>query len=247
MRSPSSRSNRARASSTPAVEGQRADEPERAGEELALVAGQAVVGLGGRVARDEAVAAQLAQDRVDRAGHALVGPRQEADERDVQHARVELLRAVVLGERPPLRVVARARRPRGGSRRATLLQRSSGAVEPEPLGEPDAHGRRRPRPSPWSTCSAGAARAPPRCRRRARARSSRRARRSRASAARGRGSTRPERARRPDTRRRPPRRRRRAGTARTRRCRPAPAASPRSRAAGRARTRSAGARRRRRT
>ena len=57
-----------------AVERERADQPERAGQELALVARQSVVGLGGRVARDEAVAAKLARDRVDRAGDALVVP-----------------------------------------------------------------------------------------------------------------------------------------------------------------------------
>ena len=56
----------------PAVEGERADQPERAGEELSLVARQPVVGVGRRVARDEAIAAELARDRVDGARDALV-------------------------------------------------------------------------------------------------------------------------------------------------------------------------------
>jgi hypothetical protein len=46
-----------------AVERERLDQPERAGKELALAAGQAVVGNIGRVARDEAVVAEFAADR----------------------------------------------------------------------------------------------------------------------------------------------------------------------------------------
>src|SRR5829696_4728377 len=46
-----------------AVHREGADQPERAGQELALVTRQAVVGLGGRVARHEAVPAELARDR----------------------------------------------------------------------------------------------------------------------------------------------------------------------------------------
>ena len=89
---PSSRSKSARASSIAPDQGQRLGEPEGAGEELALVTGQPVVASSvGRVARDEAVARQLALDRVDRADHALVVRREEADQRDQQHARVELL------------------------------------------------------------------------------------------------------------------------------------------------------------
>ena len=57
-----------------AVERERVDQPERAGQELAFVARQPVVGLGGRVARDEAVAPELARDRVDRSGDPLVVP-----------------------------------------------------------------------------------------------------------------------------------------------------------------------------
>jgi hypothetical protein len=56
-----------------AIERERADEPERARQELPLVAREAVVGLGRRVAGDEVVAAELAPDRVDRPGDALVG------------------------------------------------------------------------------------------------------------------------------------------------------------------------------
>ena len=47
---------------------ERADQLERARQELPLVAGQPVVGLGGRVAGDEAVPAQLARHRIDRPG-----------------------------------------------------------------------------------------------------------------------------------------------------------------------------------
>src|SRR4051812_18877874 len=43
----------------PPGQGQGAREPERTGEELALVAGQAVVGMGGRVPRQQAVTRQL--------------------------------------------------------------------------------------------------------------------------------------------------------------------------------------------
>jgi hypothetical protein len=43
-----------------AVERERADQPERAGQELSFVTGQSVVGLRGRVAGYEAVAAELA-------------------------------------------------------------------------------------------------------------------------------------------------------------------------------------------
>ena len=126
LASPISRSKSVARLVDAAVARERADEPERAGEELPLVARQAVVGLRGRVARDEAVAAQLAPDRVDRPGHALVVAGQEADERDVEHARVQLLRAVVLRERAPLGVVA-ALAHLGVDLVADARQRSSGA------------------------------------------------------------------------------------------------------------------------
>ena len=90
-----------------AVERERVDQPERAGEELALVAGQAVVGLPpsssarrSRRGRARAATASIVP------GDALVVAGQEADERDVQDAGVELARAVVLGERAALAVVA---------------------------------------------------------------------------------------------------------------------------------------------
>src|SRR4029450_1972097 len=85
---------------------ERADQPERAGEELSLVAGEPVVGVGGRVARDEAVSAEVARDRLDSAGAPLVGSRKEPHERDGEDARVELLGSVVLGKGAPLAVVA---------------------------------------------------------------------------------------------------------------------------------------------
>src|SRR4029450_7043532 len=91
---------------------ERADQPERAGEELSLVAGEPVVGVGGRVARDEAVSAEVARDRIDRGGDPLVGARKEPHERDGEDARVEplgsvvLVGSVVLGKGAPLAVVA---------------------------------------------------------------------------------------------------------------------------------------------
>src|SRR5436190_21138208 len=63
----------------PPVERQRADEPERAGEELSLVARQPVVRDGRRVAGDESVTAELARDRVDGVRDALVASGQEPD------------------------------------------------------------------------------------------------------------------------------------------------------------------------
>src|SRR5215216_1391371 len=89
-----------------AVERERADQPKRAGKELSLVAGQPVVRVGGRVARDEAVSAEVARDRVDRAGDPLVGAGKEPHERDGEDTRVELLGSIVLGEGAPLAVVA---------------------------------------------------------------------------------------------------------------------------------------------
>jgi hypothetical protein len=70
------------------VERERADEPKGTGEELPFVARQPVVGVGGRVARDEAVAAEFARNRVDGAADALVVAGEEPDERDVEDARV---------------------------------------------------------------------------------------------------------------------------------------------------------------
>ena len=75
-----------------AEQDQAVDEPERAEEERALARRQAVDRLGllvVAVALHEAVRRQLAPHRLDRAAHARVVGRQEADERDHQQARVE--------------------------------------------------------------------------------------------------------------------------------------------------------------
>src|SRR5207253_239157 len=72
------------------------DEPERAREEHTLPRRQAV-DLAVRlrpVAEDEAAQRELLPDRLDRGDEALVGRRQEPDERHQQHTRVELVRAV---------------------------------------------------------------------------------------------------------------------------------------------------------
>ena len=117
-----------------AVAGERIDQPEGAGQELSLVARQPVVGLRGRVAGHEPVPAELARDRVDGAGHTLVGSRQEPDERDVQDAGVQFTGAVVLGERVPLGVVAAL-----ADLRMDLVADLRPAVQrrlqPEPLGD----------------------------------------------------------------------------------------------------------------
>jgi hypothetical protein len=57
------------------------DEPERADQEAALLAGQTVVGLVGAVAQDEAVLPQFGGDRVDRLAKPLVASRQEPEQR----------------------------------------------------------------------------------------------------------------------------------------------------------------------
>src|SRR5215218_9781523 len=119
-----------------AIARERVDEPEGAGQELALVAGQAVVGLRGRVARDEAVATELARDRVDRPRYAIVGSRQEANERNVQHAGVELARAVVLREGATLGVVSELAYV-GVDLVANLLPALERSVQLEALGKPD--------------------------------------------------------------------------------------------------------------
>src|SRR4249919_258203 len=88
-----------------AVERERLDQPERAGKELALAAGQAVVGDVGRVARDEAIVAELAADRVDGTREPVVGRLEQADQPDHQRAGVQRRRAVGLREGVALRVV----------------------------------------------------------------------------------------------------------------------------------------------
>jgi hypothetical protein len=59
-----------------------------AGDELALAAGQAVVGDIGRVARDEAIVAELAADSVDGVRETAVGRLQQGDQPDHQRAGV---------------------------------------------------------------------------------------------------------------------------------------------------------------
>ena len=119
----------------PPVERQRADEPERAGEELSLVARQPVVRDGRRVAGDESVTAELARDRVDGVRDALVAPGQEPDQRDVEHTRVELLRPVVLRERAAPGVVALLT-DLAVDLVPSVLPALDGTFEREPLREP---------------------------------------------------------------------------------------------------------------
>ena len=88
-----------------AVERERFDQPERAGKELALAARQAVVGDVGRVARDEAVVAELTADRVDGGREPVVGRVQQADQPDRQRAGIQRRGAIGLREGAALRVV----------------------------------------------------------------------------------------------------------------------------------------------
>ncbi len=223
---------------------QRRDEPERADQERALLARQAVVGLVGLVAQHEAVLGQLVADRQHARAQPLVVAGQEAEDRRQQRRGVQRVGRVVLAQhaarvdavledvgadllrgRPPLGAQVRRRR---GSRPASR------------------RGRARPSTSASRTRSAAARRAPPRCPGRARARRASRTRpapgrsATAAAAAAGcaacaAGSS------------RAPRRRRRSGAGRTRRCRSAPAARPRSRTGRRAWTRSGRGGRRSRT
>ena len=66
---------------------QRRDQPERADQERALLALQAVVGLLGAVAQDEAVLGQLVGDRDHGGADPLVVGRQEAHQRQQQQRR----------------------------------------------------------------------------------------------------------------------------------------------------------------
>ena len=77
---------------------ERRHEPERADQEAALLARQAVVGLVGAVAQDEAVLGQVVGDRLDGLSQALVVTRQETEERRQQGGRVERVRVVVLAQ-----------------------------------------------------------------------------------------------------------------------------------------------------
>ena len=80
---------------------QRRDEPERADEERALVADEAVIGLLGAVAQDEAAFGELVGDRDHGAADALVVGRQKAQQRHQQEGGVEGGGVVVLDEHAP--------------------------------------------------------------------------------------------------------------------------------------------------
>ena len=150
------------------------DEPERAREKDAL-AGRAArrrrrraCGSGGRSpSRSSSRSTASTVPRIAR----VVGG-QEADERNQQEARVELLRAVGLDERAERRVEAALADLRMDLRRGA---RASGRpARRGPAPRPCApRGRTRPTPSPSSARSAVARRGSPRCPRRARARPSR--------------------------------------------------------------------------
>ena len=95
------------------------------------------------VAQDQAVDDQVALDRLDRPAHARVRRGQEADERDEQEARVQLLRRVRLHERPELLVeavradvgvdlVAQGAPALHRPVQRVLLDRAHGAVERDP-------------------------------------------------------------------------------------------------------------------
>ena len=79
---------------------QAGDQPEGADQEAALLAGQAVVGLSGAVAQDEAVLGQVVGDRQHARAQALVARRQEAEERRQQVGGVQRVGLVVLAQDP---------------------------------------------------------------------------------------------------------------------------------------------------
>ena len=81
---------------------ERGDEPERADEERALLARQAVVGLVGAVAQDEAVLGQLVGDRQHARAQPLVVAGQEAEDRGQQRRGVERVGVVVLAQHAAL-------------------------------------------------------------------------------------------------------------------------------------------------
>ena len=82
---------------------QAGDQPEGADQEAALLAGQAVVGLAGAVAQDEAVLGQVVGDRQHARAHALVVARQEAEQRRQQVGGVQRVGLVVLAQDAVLR------------------------------------------------------------------------------------------------------------------------------------------------
>ena len=94
----SSRSIRSRAALHLADDRERGDEPERADQERALLARQAVVGLVGAVAQHEAVLGQVVGDREHGGVQALVVPGQEPEDRREQRRGVERVGLVVLAQ-----------------------------------------------------------------------------------------------------------------------------------------------------
>ena len=85
-----------------AEQGQAVGQPERAGQERPLAAGQPVdvAGVDGPVAEDEVTLHQLPLDGLDGGPHPGVRGREEPHQGDHQQAGVQLVRAVVLGEAP---------------------------------------------------------------------------------------------------------------------------------------------------
>ena len=152
LRSASSRSNSSRASSSSPSrtrlstnqKEQRKNAPSPGGRpstsaRLLVVA----------VALHEAVDEELAPHRLERAAHARVVRREEADERDREQARVEPLRAVRLHERAELRVEALLEHLGVDlvADRPPALDRPVAARAPR---QADRRGRTPPTPSPSS-------------------------------------------------------------------------------------------------
>ena len=77
---------------------QRRDQPERADQERALLAGHSVIGLVGLVAQDEAVLGELVRDREDGCMQPPVVPRQEPEDGCEKHRGVQRVSRVVLAE-----------------------------------------------------------------------------------------------------------------------------------------------------
>ena len=94
----SSRSIRSRAPcSSPTIASAETSQNEQI-RNVPSLPGEAVVGLVGAVAQDEAVLGQVVGDRVDRRAQALVVGGQEAEDRREQRRRVERVGLVVLAQ-----------------------------------------------------------------------------------------------------------------------------------------------------
>ena len=152
LRRSSSRSKSSRASSILPLQREHLGEPERARKEHALAGRQAVDGavLARAVAEDEPVDRQLAPDRLDGRDEALVVGGQEADERHQQDARVELVRAVRLGEG----AASSSLQARASTSAWISSRRALASGRPGPRGRTPRRcarrGRTRPTPSPSS-------------------------------------------------------------------------------------------------